>query len=1083
MTAHSVLLIAQPVGRRIITKWNDEVMKCCVALLILATALAASAPTLRAQPADHWSIFKKADGVAENACVSVTIGAGGNVLVRHLKSGTVTALDGYEVTTIPAPGTNRHRVYESPGGQLWTVAPGGLQEFRDGEWVLHRVPEIAEYFRGGSTNPIPFCPVRHGRVLLLFPDRLQEFDADELDTSQTVLLRRADQTALGSFRAMSLARDGGLWISGARGFAKIAGPLRNLKPDGPWAELIPPADLQLQNFHAAQEEESGGLTALAESAASHKPALARWDGQRWTARALPVEKLHFAWRGSGKTWMATSASLFELEDDRTEATACDDVPVRRIFDVAVAPDGAFWLATANGLFRHAPALWETPRATKNITSPVHAFVEDTTGNLWFVSGSALHRLRDGSPRGITGPKPSTDAETSMPRGEHAQYALPPAVVDSPRAILALFALKDGTLALSANEKLFRFEPNGPTFSEVQPPDSRPRLKALGQLKDGSLYVHSSTGTKSGSVNHVEIFDGQNFKPFPLAPPEAAAREDWNTFFAAQNGDVWLGGPRSIAWLHERTWHLFVSTNQTEPEDVVAFAEFGDGRMVCATPEKVWEFDGKNWLSLRVGFDRINALGRTRDGTLWVVSNNGLHRFSQGAWIANDSADGLPSAAVQAVWEDSLGRLWAGTARGLSWFRPDADTEPPKTFIAAAEGATQNFREGALVTLFFAGRDKWKFTATDRLLFSYRLDERESSPFQDIRSMSFGDLPLGKHYFQVRAMDRNGNVDTKPARLEFSVIVPWYRETRLVLILSTALGLAVFFAALAVNRHRKLLLSYAEVERKVAERTQELERASRELVHSQKMTALGTLAAGLAHDFNNILSIVKGSAQIIEDNVHDTQKIRTRVDRIKMVADQGAGIVKALLGFSRDSAEQPAVCDLNAVVDDTIRLLGDRFLREAEIHFERTPNLPDIPATRDFVQQILLNFIFNAAESMTQHKRVIIATRQMDALPVGLVLSPAPTAAYVAVSVQDFGCGILPENLPRIFEPFFTTKAFSTRRGTGLGLSMVYELAKKMGAGLAVESVVNESTTVTLILPVILPAQLKPQTHVHHASES
>ena len=86
---------------------------------------------------------------------------------------------------------------------------------------------------------------------------------------------------------------------------------------------------------------------------------------------------------------------------------------------------------------------------------------------------------------------------------------------------------------------------------------------------------------------------------------------------------------------------------------------------------------------------------------------------------------------------------------------------------------------------------------------------------------------------------------------------------------------------------------------MAERTRELEVASRELFHSQKMNALGTLAAGIAHDFNNILSIIKGSAQIIEDNLENQDKVRTRVDRIKTVVEQGAGIVKAMLGFSRD----------------------------------------------------------------------------------------------------------------------------------------------------------------------------------------
>src|SRR5207248_2822502 len=87
------------------------------------------------------------------------------------------------------------------------------------------------------------------------------------------------------------------------------------------------------------------------------------------------------------------------------------------------------------------------------------------------------------------------------------------------------------------------------------------------------------------------------------------------------------------------------------------------------------------------------------------------------------------------------------------------------------------------------------------------------------------------------------------------------------------------------------------------------------------------------------------------------------------------------------------------------------------------------------------------------------------LPAEMALAPATATEYLAVSVQDFGCGIAPENLPRIFEPFFTTKAFSARRGTGLGLSMAYELARKMEAGLAVHSALQQGTTFMLILPV------------------
>src|SRR5439155_1603088 len=158
------------------------------------------------------------------------------------------------------------------------------------------------------------------------------------------------------------------------------------------------------------------------------------------------------------------------------------------------------------------------------------------------------------------------------------------------------------------------------------------------------------------------------------------------------------------------------------------------------------------------------------------------------------------------------------------------------------------------------------------------------------------------------------------------------------------------------------------------------------------------------------------------------------------------------------------CDLNAVVEDTLKLLGDRFMREVQVSFEPAQTLPQVPASKDFVQQILLNFLFNAAEAMTKRKQVVLATAWVAKLPEDLVLVPAKSSGYVSISVRDFGSGISPENLPRIFEPFFTTKDLSARRGTGLGLSMVYELARKMEAGLAVESLVGEGSTFTLIIP-------------------
>ena len=169
----------------------------------------------------------------------------------------------------------------------------------------------------------------------------------------------------------------------------------------------------------------------------------------------------------------------------------------------------------------------------------------------------------------------------------------------------------------------------------------------------------------------------------------------------------------------------------------------------------------------------------RDGSLWVATDSGLHRFFQGAWVENGTEEGLPHGGVRGLYEDPRGRIWAGTAHGLSLYHPEADPDPPRTFVETVGGQEKDIPEGGTITLLFSGLDKWKYTPRQRLLYSYRLNGRDWSPFQEERTVSFTDLPAGKHYLQVRAMDRNCNVDPTPARFEFVVVLPWYKESRLV----------------------------------------------------------------------------------------------------------------------------------------------------------------------------------------------------------------------------------------------------------------------------------------------------------------
>jgi signal transduction histidine kinase len=748
----------------------------------------------------------------------------------------------------------------------------------------------------------------------------------------------------------------------------------------------------------------------------------------------------------------STEGLFEGDGSRPDLPETDEISARAYFDVAVQGGTAFWLATSDGLFRYAPALWQSPGLTRGLNAPVRCFASDPAGGTWFAAGERLWSVQGDQLKSY--PFPSLPGRSLQCR--------------------ALFVTASGAVVVACEEAeaptgdvLFVLPPGGRDISgPVSVSPATTRLRALGLVKEGRVCLRLFHDENGETTSSFAAYDGADVETLALPSPSPSLGTNWYAVFQAQNGDLWLSTESGTAQYTEDKWKAHLSSSDKgTPQAAGWFLEMPDGRVWSASQDMVWEFDGHTWVVVRRGFDHINRMARSRDGSVWIASNGGLFRYFQESWIENGPEEGLPSSVVRDLQEDQRGRLWAATSRGISVFHPEADTDPPQTYVQVYPGPETSVTEGGSIELTFGGQDRWKYTPRERLLYSHRLDVHDWSSFDEVPRVSFNDLTAGKHYFQVRAMDRNGNIDVHPARREFVVIGPWYRESRLVLISSLGGMAALFFAGLAFNRHRRLLRSYAEVEKKVAERTRELEKANHELVHSQKMNALGTLAAGIAHDFNNILSIVKGSTQIIEENLQNPEKIQTRTDRIKLVVEQGAGIVRAMLGFSRDSDREPALCDVNEVVQDTLKLLGDRFLREVQVHSKPTPGLPGVLAAKDFIQQILLNFIFNGAESMDSGKQIQLSTYPLTELPADLVLLPVPASRYVAVSVEDSGCGIPPENLPRIFEPFFTTKALSTRRGTGLGLSMAYELAKKLGAGLAVASVVGQGSTFTLILPV------------------
>ena len=277
--------------------------------------------------------------------------------------------------------------------------------------------------------------------------------------------------------------------------------------------------------------------------------------------------------------------------------------------------------------------------------------------------------------------------------------------------------------------------------------------------------------------------------------------------------------------------------------------------------------------------------------------------------------------------------------------------------------------------------------------------------------------------------------------------------------------AAFFALRALRRHRLLLQEFVQSEAEAQRRSRELEAARIELMHSQKMKALGTLAAGIAHDFNNLLSVIRMSNKLIGRATKDDPDLTEEVANIEEAVQQGKQVVGSMLGYSREQASDEGMCDLDEVIEETVSLLNREFLSGIQLILALDPSAPPVLVGRGRLEQILLNLLVNASEAMNGQGKLELAVHQ-ERLPAkgGFVLHPREGDSFVELRVADSGPGIAPEILPRIFDPFFTTKSAGAKQGTGLGLSMVYSIAEQEGLGIAVESPLGGGAVFRIFLP-------------------
>ena len=246
--------------------------------------------------------------------------------------------------------------------------------------------------------------------------------------------------------------------------------------------------------------------------------------------------------------------------------------------------------------------------------------------------------------------------------------------------------------------------------------------------------------------------------------------------------------------------------------------------------------------------------------------------------------------------------------------------------------------------------------------------------------------------------------------------------------------------------------------------------------AQKMEAVGRLAGGIAHDFNNLLMVIRGYAEIVQQEESASPSVRKSVDTIVRTTESAASLTRQLLSFSRKHVFSPQVLDLNFLVNRMSEMLLGVLRDEMEFVVKLDPDSCCISADPGQIEQVIMNLVVNARDAMPQGGKLTLETAHLgtDALR-SKRFSGLPLGEYVVLSVADTGVGMDADTQSRIFEPFFTTK--NKDEGTGLGLSVVYNIVRASGAHVRVSSELGRGATFQIFFPRVA-SPLKPQPVEH-----
>lgn len=821
-------------------------------------------------------------------------------------------------------------------------------------------------------------------------------------------------------------------------------------------------------------------------------------------------------------WIGTDAGLTLFRENkcvktftRHDSGLADNAVKALLLD----NDGNFLIATADGLFRMKnEEIFEDPASIKLAGNNIICLCEDYEGNIWVGANGGVSCLTRSKFR-VYSKEDGLPENTSFGIFENIDGKIwvatyggigiideseQPAKIDkfttgnsqlASNSIRTITCDKQGTIWIAIfSGGLVKYADN--KFNSYTTDHGLPgnNVRAVCVDKKDRLWLGMQ---EAGLV----LFDKKKGIPKQKYDRASGLLNDNVKFIEVDSMDnLWIGIERGISkfdpekktftnYSKKKGIECIFSTGILEEDNGYWIATFGGGLYFLdknlPTGNNIKQYTTKDGLP----DNYIYGVEKDNQGWLWLATNKGVCRWNKKEKFDHYTVDhGLPSNEnnTHGCVKDSKGRIWFSTPKGVACIDPEniyKNEKKPPVYIEEVKVNNKVIDYKSPLEFSHDQNNIFiKFTALSYqyprgVRFKFKLEgfhEGWQAPYEGNRFAEFTYLSPGGYTFKVIACNNDGKWDKKGASFGFTIKPAFYQTVWFYILC----GLGAFLLIYGYFKYRSE--QQKRIEQQVNERITELNKLQLRLYQQDKMSSLGVLVAGVAHEMNNPANSIYGNAKFLQKFMGDIKIILARYTALELPSDheintlrtqlgidnkieeidglvkyirEGAlrisEIVQALRNFARMNEADFQKTDIHKGIDDTLFLLNNKIKYKAEV-VKNFGNIPLIECYAGQLNQVFMNLLSNAADAIRDQGVITIETRM-------------EKDDYVIIRITDTGEGILEKNQKHIFEPFFTTK--KANEGTGLGLSITHSIIKDHNGSIEFESTLGKGTTFIVKLPV------------------